>query len=59
MPPVIDREKCTGCGECVNACPVEVLEVKDEKCEVVKPDECVDCRACEAVCTAGAISFPE
>jgi NAD-dependent dihydropyrimidine dehydrogenase PreA subunit len=23
----IDLEKCTGCGECVNICPVQVYEL--------------------------------
>jgi len=59
MPPKIDQEKCSGCGECVNACPVSVIEVNNKKAKVTKPDDCVDCRACEAVCTTGAITFPE
>ena len=25
MPPVIDREKCTGCGTCAEICPVQVF----------------------------------
>ena len=59
MPLVIDPEKCDGCGSCVEVCPVEgVLEVKSKKCVLVKPDECLDCRACEATCEKGAISFP-
>lgn len=56
--PVIDSEKCDGCGTCVDACPVNVLEVKNKKCVVVNPDECIECQACEATCEKGAISFP-
>ena len=26
----VDTEKCDGCGECVSACPAQVLEVIDE-----------------------------
>ena len=58
MPLVIDKEKCTGCGECVEVCPVDVLEIKKEKCVLKNPDECIECRACEAACTNGAISLP-
>ena len=43
----------------MNACPVSVIEVNNKKAKVTKPDDCVDCRACEAVCTTGAITFPE
>ena len=27
----IDEEKCEGCEECVDVCPVEVFEMEDEK----------------------------
>lgn len=56
--PAIDSKKCDGCGTCVDICPVSVLEVKSKKCVVVNPDECIECRACEAACENGAISFP-
>lgn len=59
MPLKVDEGKCTGCGECVNACPTGVLELNDKKAKVKNPDDCVDCRACEAVCPTGAITFPE
>ena len=27
----VDVDKCIGCGECVDVCPVEVYEIKDGK----------------------------
>ena len=26
--PIVDEEKCEGCEECVDVCPVEVFEMK-------------------------------
>ena len=27
----VDTDKCAGCGECVDVCPVEVYELQDGK----------------------------
>lgn len=48
--PIIDEKKCTVCGECVEVCPVDILETKNKKTIVAKPDDCIGCRACEAAC---------
>lgn len=60
MPPVIDREKCTGCGTCAEICPLQVFRFrrKEEDQPVVKrPYECWHCNACVLDCKAGAISL--
>jgi len=62
--PVIDAEKCTGCGYCVSICPLGALEVKDKKSVPVvcmkMGDEmyasCFACRDCVAVCPEDAIT---
>jgi len=54
----IDLEKCEGCGECVDICPNEVLELKDEKAVVVN-DDCAGCESCVETCPEEAITVEE
>jgi len=55
----VDAEKCVGCGECVDVCPVEVYELKDEKSVPVNEDECLGCESCIEVCEHDAITVEE
>ncbi len=56
---VVDENKCAGCEECVDVCPVEVFEMKDEKSVPVNVDECLGCESCVEVCEEGAITVEE
>jgi len=55
----VNAEKCVGCGECVDVCPVEVYELQDEKSVPVNEDECLGCESCIEVCEEGAITVEE
>ncbi len=41
----VDKEKCVGCGECVEICPVDVYEIIDEKSVPVNAEECLGCES--------------
>ncbi len=52
---IVDYNKCTGSGECVVACPVEIFELKDEKVVCNNIKECIECCACVNACPNSAI----
>lgn len=55
----VDVAKCTGCEQCVDTCPSEVFEMKDEKSTVANMEDCVGCESCVEVCEAEAIKVTE
>ena len=58
--PVIDRERCTGCKQCISFCPFGVYEMVDEAVTVANPEKCKNkCPACARMCPATAIIFPK
>lgn len=50
---VVNIERCTGCGQCVESCPFTSIEIKDGKAFI--NEYCQLCRACLSVCPEGAI----
>jgi ferredoxin len=56
--PQIDPLSCTGCGDCVQACPTGALALLGEKAMVERPSACTYCAGCEAVCPVSAIALP-
>jgi len=50
----VDEAICTGCGDCVKACPAEAIALADGRARI---DDaiCTDCGSCADACPQGAI----
>jgi len=64
----IDTEKCTGCGECAKACPIDVIEIvkggssdsqddQNGKHAVVDESLCLGCGVCYSACKFGSLGM--
>lgn len=54
----VNESTCTGCGECVAACPAQVFELEGDKA-VVTENECMGCESCVAICPSESITLDE
>lgn len=72
--PVVDKEKCTACGKCRDACPKGIIDLipmdqrihvdcrSKDKGKVVRgvcSTGCIGCKACTKVCPAEAITVED
>ena len=53
----IDEDKCTGCGDCVNACAEGAIEIIDGKARLVSEIYCDGLGACLGTCPEDAITI--
>jgi NAD-dependent dihydropyrimidine dehydrogenase PreA subunit len=56
--PIIDPERCTGCGHCVALCPPRAVELRAGKAVITRPAACTFCEICETYCPEEAIGRP-
>ena len=52
----LDRERCTGCGRCVEVCPHGVFAIANGKATLVDRDRCMECGACRTNCATAAVA---
>jgi Fe-S-cluster-containing hydrogenase component 2 len=55
----VDREKCDGCEECLEACTVGMFRMQSGKASSVEDRECLGCESCAAVCDENAITVTD
>jgi Pyruvate/2-oxoacid:ferredoxin oxidoreductase delta subunit len=51
----IERAACTGCGLCVDFCPVGVFRLAGDVVEVATMAACYGCETCQDLCASRAI----
>ena len=56
--PVIEIEKCSGCGLCVSVCTCGALKIVNDVVTIIEVNDCGWCTQCELVCPNDAISCP-
>ncbi|MGV8904973.1 MAG: DUF362 domain-containing protein [Acetobacterium sp.] len=59
--PVVDKDKCIGCGICESSCPLEkkalkMVHRKRRSYPLYYYDRCIRCYCCQEMCPEGAIS---
>lgn len=54
----VDAERCTGCGDCIDACPNDALNLDGGRAAIDQAS-CAGCQTCVDVCPTGAIIVVE
>jgi len=64
LKPVIREDKCYACENCIVACPVQALSMKDEELPLTEnyavlssPEKCISCGWCRENCQFDAITM--
>jgi NAD-dependent dihydropyrimidine dehydrogenase PreA subunit len=53
--PTVNPNICTGCGNCVAACPNHVIGLSAQRPVFTSPENCTYCTQCETTCPEQAI----
>lgn len=56
--PQIDKDVCTGCGDCIITCPTDALELVSGTAVITNSTACNYCAECETICPVDAIALP-
>ena len=53
----LDRARCTDCGRCVKACPVDAFVLEGKTPVAISRTECIVCTECAVACRESGIHF--
>jgi len=53
---IYNPKLCNGCAMCVAVCPHAVFEMDDRLAQLVRPEACMECGACQVNCVTNAIA---
>ena len=53
--PWVNQEMCTGCGTCVEECPVGAITLGEQDLARIDEQECIRCGRCHDVCPEEAV----
>lgn len=56
LSPIVMKEMCTGCQNCITVCPVNAISFKNNTASI-NNSLCIGCTTCIAVCHAAAIDI--
>ncbi|NPU83022.1 MAG: 4Fe-4S binding protein [Syntrophaceae bacterium] len=54
---VVEASSCTGCGICVDECPMDAISMDPEDLAAINKDICIGCGVCGHFCPTGAIGL--
>lgn len=54
--PIIELNKCIGCGKCAESCPNKTIDIIDRKA-VINYNNCIKCFCCHEMCPVRAIKI--
>ncbi len=55
----VDKKKCNGCEECLEACTIGMFQMINGKASPLADGECIGCESCMGVCDENAITVTD
>jgi len=57
MAAIVNKDDCTGCGACLDSCPLDAITMGDDDNAFIDPETCGGCGACLDACPVEAITM--